>query len=218
VGYDQTYQYGWGVATKGVSADSKGRRAEYAEGTRRAILETAERLFTEKGYFGTRVEEIARGARVSPATVYAVGGGKNGLLRTLIEEGTVTDDIGEILDRIRSADDPVQLIAFLVHATRQKFEQWSPLMRQVVAAAAQEESVRDSMEIAHRSLRGGLELTARRLDELGALREGLTVTRATDILWLNLCNAAYFIRTDDLGWSLEESEDWLNQTLPPLLG
>lgn len=193
------------------------RRAEYAEATRQAILAAARDLFVRKGYFGTRVEEIARQARVAPATVYAVGGGKNGLLRTLITSGTEAEDIPGILARIEAITDPRELIAFIVHATREKFEHWSDLMRQVVAAAPQEPNVREIQQIAHTSMRGGLSLTARQLEGMGALREGVDVHRATDLLWIHLCNAAYFVRTDDLGWTLDESEAWLNDALPKAL-
>ncbi|GAB6897661.1 TetR/AcrR family transcriptional regulator [Kineosporia succinea] len=198
-----------------VKEAGKGRRAEYAEQTRQAILEAARELFVEQGYFATKVDEIARTARVAPATVYAVGGGKSGLLRALLLSGTETDDIDGILTRITTADDPHDLIAYLARSTREKFEGWSSLMRQVAAAAPQEPAVRESQEIAHRALRHGLDLGARRLGELGAL--AVPVERAADILWLNLCNAAYFIRTDDLGWSLDESEQWLTRTLPQQL-
>ena len=79
--------------------------------------------------------------------------------------------------------------------------------------------MREILQIAHDSMRGGLSLTARQLAGMGALREGMDASQATDVLWLHLCNAAYFIRTDDLGWSLDESETWLNDTLPfALLG
>ncbi|MFI5677828.1 TetR/AcrR family transcriptional regulator [Streptomyces cellulosae] len=181
--------------------------------TRQAILDAARDLFIEKGYFATKVEEIARTARVAPATVYAVGGGKHGLLRTLIESGTTAEEIPEVLARIESITDPYELIRFIVHATRVQFEEWSGLMRQVVAAAPQEPAVREIQQIAHDSMRGGLSLTARQLAAMGALRDGLEVSRATDLLWLHLCNAAYFIRTDDLGWSLDESETWLDDAL-----
>jgi AcrR family transcriptional regulator len=194
-----------------------GRRAEYAEHTRQAIIEAARTLFVEKGYFGTKVEEIARTARVAPATVYAVGGGKHGLLRTLIESGTTGDEVPRILARIAGTTDPADLIRFIVGATRDMFAQWSGLMRQVVAAAPQEPTVREIQENAHASMRHGLSSTARRLAELDALRDDVDVARATDLLWLHLCIAAYFIRTDDLGWSLDESETWLNEALPPAL-
>ncbi|MFI5845593.1 TetR/AcrR family transcriptional regulator [Catenuloplanes sp. NPDC051500] len=194
-----------------------GRRAEYAQHTRQSIIDAARVLFVEQGYFATKVEEIARTARVAPATVYAVGGGKHGLLRTLIESGTGADDIARILTRITEATDPDELVRFIVHATREQFAEWSGLMRQVVAAAPQEPTVREIQQIAHASMRHGLALTAQRLATLDALREDVDVARATDLLWLHLCNAAYFIRTDDLGWTLDESEAWLNEALPSAL-
>lgn len=197
----------------GGSGARTSRRAEYAQLTRQAILDVARDLFVRKGYFETKVEEIARTARVAPATVYAVGGGKHGLLRTLIESGTDADDIPGILARLESITEPDELIRFIVHATRVKFEEWSGLMRQVHAAAPQEPSVREILRIAQDSMRGGLALTARQLDVMGALRAGTDAVRATDVLWLHLCNAAYFIRTDDLGWSLDESETWLDEAL-----
>ena len=201
------------MASAQTDSARTGRRAEYAQITRQAILDVARELFVEKGYFATKVEEIARTARVAPATVYAVGGGKHGLLRTLIESGTNADDIPRILALIESLTEPRELIGFIVQVTRVKFEEWSGLMRQVVAAAPQEPTVLEIQQIAHDSLRGGLALAARQLAAMGALREGMDVSRATDVLWLHLCNAAYFIRTDDLGWSLDESESWLNEAL-----
>jgi len=189
------------------------RRAEYAELTRQAILDAARSLFVAQGYFATKVEQIAATARVAPATVYAVGGGKNGLLRTLIESAVNSGENTRLLAEIDAATDPRQLIGLIVATTRAKFEHWSPLMRQVVAAAPQEAAVRESLEIAHEGLRGGLRRTADRLAALGALRGGMTAAEAADILWLYLCNAAYFIRTDDLGWSLDESEAWLNEVV-----
>jgi len=194
-----------------------GRRALYAQQTRQAIVDAARDLFVANGYFATKVEEIARSANVAPATVYAVGGGKHGLLRALIESGTNASDVQLVLNHIAAAEDPAALVRFIVRATRERFEQWSGLMRQVVAAAPQEPTVREIQQIAHASMRNGLALTARRLASLGALREDVDADRATDLLWLHLCNAAYFIRTDDLGWSLDESEAWLNEVLPAAL-
>ena len=52
------------------------RRDEYAQATRQAILDAARQLFAERGYFATKVDDIAAKARVAPATVYAVTGGK----------------------------------------------------------------------------------------------------------------------------------------------
>ncbi|MFD2419603.1 TetR/AcrR family transcriptional regulator [Amycolatopsis pigmentata] len=190
-----------------------GRRAEYAELTRRAILDAAHDLYVRKGYFATKVEEIAHAARVAPATVYAVGGGKSGLLQALVESGIAAEDIPPIVRRIESADDPDELLRFIVHITRVKFEEWSGLIRQVFAAAPREPSVRQVLRLANGSLRGGLTLTAHQFQRMGALRKGLDVSKTTEVLYFYLSNAAYFIRTDDLGWSLDESEPWLVEAL-----
>jgi AcrR family transcriptional regulator len=197
-----------------VTPQVKNRRTENAELTRQAILDTARQLFTERGYFQTKVGDIATEARVSVAWVHAVGGGKSGLLRTLIEKGVATEDNAQALEQIASFTDPVALIRFLVHATRIQFFQWSDLMRQVAAAAPQDASVRKSQEIAHEGLHGALRLAAHRLAHLGALQPDVDADRAADLLWLHLSNAAYFIRTDDLGWSLDASQEWLNKALP----
>ena len=45
------------------------RREEYAQATRQAIVDAARRLFSERGYFSTKVDDIAALARVAPATV-----------------------------------------------------------------------------------------------------------------------------------------------------
>ena len=194
-----------------------GRRAEYARATREAILTAARALFIEKGYFGTRVEDIARTARVAPATVYAVGGGKNGLIRKLIEDGTTPEQQSAFDAGVAAINDPRELIRMVVEGTGSAFATWSPLMRQVIAAAPLEPAVRESMEMAHAGLRRGLARTAARLAELDALPESMTADEATDVLWFHLSNAAYFTLTDDLGWALPRATQWLTRTLTAAL-
>src|SRR5216683_2194712 len=56
------------------------RRMMRRHATRQAIVGAARQLFSERGYFATKVDDVAALARVAPATVYAVSGGKQGLL------------------------------------------------------------------------------------------------------------------------------------------
>ena len=189
------------------------RRAEYAQATREAILAAARELFVERGFFGTRVEDIARSARVAPATVYAVGGGKSGLLRELIETAVGSEENAAIYARIDAMESPHELIRFIVGTTQAKFADWPGLMRQVVAAAPQEPGVRESLEAAHFSMREGLARTARGLARLGALRADMDADRATDVLWYFLGNSSYFTLSDDLAWTATRTADWLFETL-----
>ncbi|GAA2498884.1 TetR/AcrR family transcriptional regulator [Winogradskya humida] len=196
-----------------MAPQATGRRAEYAAATRDAILAAARELFVSQGYFGTRVEDIARTARVAPATVYAVGGGKNGLLRELIETAVRSGENDDIRARLSTHTDARELIGYVVETSRSKFEQWSPLMRQVVAAAPREPGVRESLDVAHASLRDALARTAERLAELGALRPELDAVTATDVLWFYLGNSSYFTMIDDLSWPLPRAAAWLEENL-----
>src|ERR1700690_2239611 len=69
------------------------RREEYADQTRAAVIAAARRLFAENGFFQTKVEQIAKLSRVSPATVYAQCGGKQGLLRSLMDSWTQAPEV-----------------------------------------------------------------------------------------------------------------------------
>ena len=103
------------------------RRAEYAEATRRAAVDAARRLFTEKGYFATTVNEIAAAARVSPATVYAVNGGKQGLLRTLIDEWSAAPVVAEAREYIENLNDPEEIVRYLAELTRKMRHNENPV-------------------------------------------------------------------------------------------
>jgi AcrR family transcriptional regulator len=189
------------------------RRAEYAAATRQAIHAAARELFTAKGYFATTVDDIAAAARVAPATVYAVAGGKQGLLKAIIEARTTAPDVEETYSRITGMPDAEELLRFITNATRVRFENSRDLMRVVTDTAPHDAAAAEALRTAHASLRGGLHRTARRLAELGALRDEIDVREATDRLWFYLGNDAYFALTRDNDWSLDKAEQWLYESL-----
>jgi AcrR family transcriptional regulator len=190
-----------------------GRRAEYAAATRRAIEEAAQDLFSARGYFATTVEDIAAAARVAPATVYAVSGGKQGLLKTVIEARATAPDVAETYAHLAALGDADELIRFIARETRARFERSRDLMRVLTDTAPHEPSAARALETAHASLRGGLARAAQRLAELGALAEGIDTTEATDRLWFYLGNGAYFTLTGDNRWPLDKAEAWLRESL-----
>ncbi len=190
-----------------------GRRAEYAAATRQAIHDAARELFVAKGFFATTVDDIATAARVAPASVYAVAGGKQGLLTAIIEARTTAPDVEETYARIAAFEDAGELLRFITRATRVRFENARDLMRVVTDTAPHDAGAAQALRSAHASLRAGLNLTAQRLAELGALRDRVDVESATDTLWFYLGNRAYFTLTDDNHWSLDKAEAWLLESL-----
>src|SRR5260370_31000266 len=67
-------------------------RGAQAEATREAVIAAAARLFAEKGYAATSIEEIAAAAGVSRAAVFTSVGGKAKLLKTALDVAIVGDD------------------------------------------------------------------------------------------------------------------------------
>jgi AcrR family transcriptional regulator len=187
----------------------RGRRADYAALTRQAIIDTARTLFAAKGFFATTVEDIASGARVAPATVYAVGGGKHGLLRTLIDEWQNAPIIAATYERIATLGDGEAILRATAAGTRQVREQWGDVIRTVLATAPHDPRVAESLAVVTGNYRDGIALTAQRLADTGALKPDVSVAAATDILWFYFGYYSYLTLTDENGWTLADAEKWL---------
>lgn len=80
---------------------------EYSEATRNALVESAVDLFTEHGYTGTSLDEIARRARVTKGALYHHFAGKQGLFEAVFEavESRVVERISATIHQEESAWD-----------------------------------------------------------------------------------------------------------------
>lgn len=186
-----------------------GRRQEYAEATRQAIVEAARRLFAEQGYFSTRVEDIAAAARVAPATVYAVAGGKYGLLQKLVEVWSSAPEIETTLEAVEQLGDPVAVIRLLAARARAMREDYGDVMRTILATAPNDPAVAATTDAATAIYRDALTRVSQHLANLKSLRQGIDVTYATDVLWFYFGYAGLFTMHDDNGWSYDQAEQWL---------
>jgi AcrR family transcriptional regulator len=193
------------------SPPAKSRRAEYAEATRRAIIAAARELFAQRGYVGTKVDDIAERARVAVATVYAVTGGKQGLLHTLVDEWTEAPEVGEAYRAIEDAEDAAALVSTVASLTRRMRRDWGDVMKIVLATAPLDEAAAENLRLGTDRYRAGLHAAAVRLAKLDGLKPGMTVDEATDLLWFFFGYASFFTLTEDNGWSPERSEQWLSE-------
>jgi AcrR family transcriptional regulator len=185
------------------------RRDEYAQATRQAILDAARKLFAERGYFATRVDDIAAEARVAPATVYAVTGGKRGLLDALIRIWTTDPIVEATISQIGILSDPTEIIVEVASASRKMREQFADIMRLLLTTAPHDRDVAQQLEGATMVYRAAFVPVAERLADLGALRSGVDVADAVDLLWFYFGYSAYFTLHDDNQWSYPRAEQWL---------
>jgi AcrR family transcriptional regulator len=195
------------------------RREEYAQATRQAILDAARRLFRERGYFSTKVDEIAALARVAPATVYAVSGGKHGLLNTLIEIWTTAPLVPTALERIAAMDDPAAILRVVAAGCRSMREEFGDIVCVTINTAPHDPAISESLNAATARYRQACAAVAQRLSELGTLRDGIDLKNAVDVLWFYFGHAGFAILHDENGWSYERAEQWLcHEATRALLG
>lgn len=185
------------------------RRDEYADQTRAAVVDAARKLFVERGFFQTKVTDIAELSRVSPATVYAQCGGKHGLLRSLMDGWTQSPMVVRSLQESLADDDAMLVMRALSRAYLAITEEWGDVIRVVIDVAPHDEESKAVLVTAQQRHHRGLLAICRHLQDLGALRDGVDARLATRII-------TYFYGIDGLlrarevlGWSLERSNDWL---------
>jgi len=185
------------------------RRKEYAAATRRAIVDAARQLFSERGYFSTKVDEIAALARVSPATVYAVSDGKQGLLRTLMDTWTTAPVVETTIRGVDELHDPEAIVRLVAATCCGMRKEYGDIIHLILNTAPHDSGVAAALATATQRYRQALIRIARRLADLGALRKGMDLSEAVDILWFYFGYSALFTLVEDNGWSYELAEEWL---------
>ncbi len=194
------------------------RRQDYAEATRQAIIDAARKLFAERGYFATKVDDIAAEARVAPATVYAVTGGKQSLLNILITAWTTDPIVEQTLSDVDTSTDPAAIIREVASASRTMREAYVDVIRVMLATAPHDQAVAQLEQAASAVYRAALVPIAERLAQLGGLQPGINAADAVDLLWFYFGYSSYFTLHDDNGWSYERAEHWLaDQAIAALL-
>jgi AcrR family transcriptional regulator len=195
------------------------RRQDYAEATRQGIVEAARKLFAERGYFATKVDDIAAEARVAPATVYAVTGGKQNLLTILITAWATDPIVEQTLSHVSTLTDSAVIIHEVASASRIMREAYVDVIRVMLATAPHDQAVAEQEQAATATYRAALVPIAERLIRLGGTRPEIDVSGAVDLLWFYFGYSSYFTLHDDNGWSYERAEHWLaDQATAALLG
>ncbi len=200
-----------------MSTQHISRRQRQAESTRRDILAAARRLFADQGYAATSMHAIADAAGAAVQTVYDSVGPKRAVLLALNDLLDEEAGVGPMWRRIAEATDPRVVLALAVNLSRQFNDRCGDIVWTLIAAASIEPDVADVVNDARNRHRAGLRRGAFRLAEMGALRADVTPERAGDILGVMTWADTYRNLTQDYGWTFDESEAWLTQSLTTLL-
>jgi AcrR family transcriptional regulator len=199
------------------SYDSR-RRREQAAATRRRILDAAQRLFESQGYAATTISAIAEEAGVALKTVYLAFETKSGLLRALwnlLLRGDEGDaPVAERAWYREAVEDPdperqLRLNARNSVAAKTRMGGLLEVIRSAAPADPEIEALWNRISTEYHA---NQRLIVASLDQKGALKDGLDVDRATDILWTLVHPTVWQLLVGERAWTAEEYERWLADT------
>jgi AcrR family transcriptional regulator len=190
-------------------------RADQAQQTRRKVLESARRLFVERGYNGTTVAAVADHAGVSPDTIYLSVGGKRGLLEgvmeitgphdTLADDETWWDTVARLPSASRRLDKMVEYSCRILSRTQP--------IHAIIRGAADKEAF--AADLGRRLLQERLTTQTERIRRYLAehLKPGLSVTEAGERYCALTSPVLYHLLTIELTWTPQQHQTWLTQLL-----
>ena len=197
--------------------DSSRRRAQ-AAATRRDILEAAQRLFEQQGYVATTIAAIAAEAGVALKTVYLAFETKSGVLRALWNL-LLRGDQGEVPVAERSwyrevlaEPDPHRQLRLNARNSRAVKTRIAGMLKVIRDAAPVDRDIEALWQRIQTEFHANQRVIVERLAERKALRRGLGVDRATDILWTLNHPDVWQLLVAERGWTPEQYEQWFGDT------
>lgn len=200
---------------KARSYDASGRRARALE-RRARVLDVAWEQFRTRGYAATTVAAVARRARVSEETVYKTFGGKSGLVRELRERalhGAGPEPAETRSDRLRTEDDPVRIVRGWAKLAAEVAPRVIPVLLLVRDAAVVDPGMRALAAELDDERRRRMAANAGALHRAGHLRAGMTVQRATDLMFAASSPEMFELLVLRSGWDLRRYSRNLEDTL-----
>jgi AcrR family transcriptional regulator len=182
-------------------------RQDQRNRTQLAILQAAEALFKKRGYGAATMQGVADSAGVSLPTVYLYFRSKPDLVRSLADLVTSSADLS--VEHVLAEPDPnrqLQIGAGILRALHERSEVVADILR--TASGAHPKLSREWKRWQARHL-AAVGAVAQSLAKRRALRTGLDVASATDVLYTIGGPETFRQLVRERGWTPTEYEEWL---------
>ena len=202
--------------------DSSGRQAQALE-SHAQIIKAARELFIESGYSGVSIEAIARKAKTSPETIYSVFRNKRTILSRAMDLASGMDGspipimLRTYIQEVTLERDQQKQIQMFASRMQIFFSHIAPVVEVVRAASKTEPEIKKILKKYLDDRYQGMGFFIDCLLANGPLRSGLSKLTAVETIWALASAEIYNLLVGDRGWSGEEYEIWLSDTLTRLL-
>jgi len=177
----------------------------------------------EKGGKNCSMEAIAADAGVAVETIYATFGSNSAVLSRLVDVSVVGDEEPvPLLDRqgpqaVMHERDQHRQIQWFAHDICEIMGRMSPIFEIMRIAAKTEPDIAAYLQHLLQDRLNGMAQFIQSMLNNGPLREGLSSSTATDTVWALTSAEIYRLLIVDRGWSANQYETWLGESLIVLL-
>ena len=186
-------------------------RQRQALATRQLIVDAACELFLVQGYIPTTIEASSAKAGVAVSTVYAVFRNKRGILQAIRERWHQESGQRDIYRQAMEQLDSKRRLELAAYATRRQWETSGTMMTIYQAAAAVDPDAAAELSTA---LQGRRTFLSQFIGDMAEqLRPDLSPARAVALFYALTQPTIYQELVAVDGWSPEEYEVWLAETL-----
>ena len=198
-------------------------RADQAAATRAGVIAAARKLFLSAGWAGTTIAGIAKAAKVSPETIYAVFGGKAPLFAEVVRAGVRRSDPGTPLleqpgpKAVAAAPDQRTALHLFAHDIAELLLNVAGLMGVARGVAGSEPDIGKIYRGIHAGRRENFGMVAAALRQHGPLRNKMSEDEAVAIIWRLASPELFLLMTEVEGLSTTAYAEWLEVTLTQLL-
>jgi AcrR family transcriptional regulator len=191
-------------------------RARRAAETKEQLIRTATDLFLARGWAGTGVRDVAREAGVAVETLYSHYASKRKLFDAVVDQAVVGDDapiaVAERPEFLALAEgsrpDRIAAAASLITSIHERTAPFARLIREAATSDAEIAGVlHDTRERQRADIAAGLALILGRPPTV-AERDGV---------WAILALEVHDLLRRESGWSRDDYEQWVSETLARLL-
>ncbi len=189
------------------------QRGNAAEATKSRILNASRTLFARNGIDRVTIAQIGEKADVAASTVYSLFKSKEGVLRALMKAALFGPRFKEAQSLLTGESDPVRLIMLTAHVARAVYESESSELGLLRGASGFSPSLR-KLEQEFEQIRFDIqEERVKRLFAQSKAKKGLELEAARRILWMYSSRDVYRMLVREGGWSAEQYQVWLSETL-----
>ena len=198
------------------SYSSQNREAKAAQ-TRCYILSCAKSLFESTSIEEVTIEQIARKAKVSVPTIYALFQSKRGIVREIIDQAIPPSHYEVLITRVNEAKTVRDILMVAAKIARTMYDAERVQMDLFWKMSLSTPEFQDLEKEREKRRYQRQEDSLRRTWNEQEVKPGLAFSQARDVLWVLTGRDMYRLLVVEKEWSADAYEQWLAQSLIDML-